>query len=216
MPRKLEPSEVSPNNPCPFLRALVAQGRLADGVEPLGHVTQVIVDVAHSGDGSPKLPGAAIRAIALIANGLGPLRLARNGLGGVRLNRLRNGPLDKKGAGSRILDAHARVVEAELARLDGFASDKHDAQGRSERGLGLAELQRMMNANFERAAGKRRRIDRRLMEGEWPVLLKVMGKDGRGGRYLSVAEVRDLFVERRLPERMSKRLRGHETDAPGA
>ncbi len=206
MPRSLKPNEVSPNNPCPFLRALVAQGRLADDVEALGDVAKVIVDVASSGDGRPKLPATAIRAIALIANGLGPLQLARTGLRGVRLNELRNGPLDKKGAGSRILDVCARVDEAELARLDEFASDKSDAQGRSERGLDLAELQRMMNANFERAAGRRRMIDRRLMEGEWPVLLKVMGKDGRSGRYLSVAEVRDLFIERRLPQRMSKRL----------
>jgi hypothetical protein len=35
-----------------------------------------------------------------------------------------------------------------------------------------------------------------------------MGKDGKNGRYLSVEEVRDLFVERRLPQRMSTRLAG--------
>lgn len=216
MPRKPRSSEVSPNNPCPFLRSLVAQGRLADDVEAIGEVTGVIVDVARAGDGSPKLPAAAIRTIALIANGLGPLQVARNGLRGVRLNELRNGPLDKKGAGSGILDASARVDEVELARLDEFASDKSDAQGRTERGLDLAELQRMMDANFERAAGRRRAIDRRLMEGEWPILLKVMGKDGRGGRYLSVAEVRDLFIERRLPVRMSKRLVDREVGARDA
>lgn len=216
MPRKPKPSEVSANNPCPFLRSLVAQGRLADDVETIGEVARVIVDVARAGDGGPRLPAAAIRTIALIANGLGPLQVARNGLQGVRLNELRNGPLDKKGAGSGILDASARVDEAELARLDAFASDKSDAHGRTERGLDLAELQRMMNANFERAAGRRRRIDRRLMEGEWPILLKVMGKDGSGGRYLSVAEVRDLFVERRLPERMSKQLLDREVGARDA
>jgi hypothetical protein len=66
----------------------------------------------------------------------------------------------------------------------------------------------MMDANFERAAGRRRSIDRRLMDGEWPILLKVMGKQGKTGRYLSLVEVRDLFVERRLPERMSRRLTG--------
>lgn len=213
MPRKPKPSEVSPNNPCPFLRALVAQGRLADDVEATGEVARVIVDVASTGEGRPKLPSTAVRAIALIANGLGPLQLASNGLRGVRLNELRNGPLDKKGAGSRILDVSARVDEAELARLDEFASEKRDAEGRTERGLDLAELQRMMNANFERAAGHRRKIDRRLMEGEWPILLKVMGKEGSGGRYLSVAEVRDLFIERRLPERMSKRWLDREGQA---
>lgn len=206
MPNKPGPSEVSPNNPCPFLRALVAQGLVADDVAAIGKVTGVILDVANAGDGKPQLPAAAIRAIALIANGLGPLQVARNGLRGLRLNELRTGPLDKRGAGSGILDASARINEAELARLDEFASDKTDAGGRTERGLAMAELRQMMDANFERAAGRRRKIDRRLMDGEWPILLKVMGKEGKAGRYLSVKEVRDLFVERRLPQRMSRRL----------
>jgi len=61
-------------------------------------------------------------------------------------------------------------------------------------------------AGFERAAGRRRLVDRRLMDGEWPVLLKVMGKDGPDGRYLSVADVRSLFVDRRLPRRMLARV----------
>jgi hypothetical protein len=208
MARKPGPIEVSPNNPCPFLRALVAQGLVADDAAAIGEVTEVIVRVAKAGDGEPRLPAAAIRAIALIANGLSPLKLARNSLQGLRLNELRNGPLDKKGAGSGILDASARIDKAELARLDEFASDKTDAEGRTERGLDAAELRRMMDANFERAAGRRRKIDRKLMDGEWPILLKVMGKKGKAGRYLSVSEVRDLFVERRLPERMSRRLTG--------
>lgn len=197
---------VSPNNPCPFLRALVEQGLLPDDRAALGEVAEVIVGVAKTGDGAPSLPALAIRTIALVANGLGPLQLARNGARGVQLDALRNGPLDKHGAGSRILDAEARVQEAELARLDRFASAKTDAEGRTERGLDAAELERMMDANFERAAGRRRKIDRRLMDGEWPVLLKVMGKQGRAGRYLSLEELRGLFVERRLPARMSKRL----------
>jgi hypothetical protein len=93
-----------------------------------------------------------------------------------------------------------------LDRLDAFASDQQDADGQTERGLNIDDLKRMMDANFERAAGRRRRIDRRLMDGEWPILLQVMGKHGKAGRYLSVAEVRNLFVERRLPERMVKKL----------
>ena len=53
----------------------------------------------------------------------------------------------------------------------------------------------MMDANFARAAGKRRKIDRRLMEGEWPIL-----------RYLSLTELRTLFVDRCLPARITQRL----------
>jgi len=38
-----------------------------------------------------------------------------------------------------------------------------------------------------------------LMKGEWPVLLDFMGKGEGDERYLSVAEVKTLFVERRFP-----------------
>ena len=44
------------------------------------------------------------------------------------------------------------------------------------------------------------------MKGEWPVLLKIMGKGEGDERYLSVAEVRTLFVERRFPDRIVARL----------
>jgi len=44
------------------------------------------------------------------------------------------------------------------------------------------------------------------MNGEWPVLLDILGKGEGDARYLSVAEVRTLFVDRRLPDRISARL----------
>ena len=50
-------------------------------------------------------------------------------------------------------------------------------------------------------------IDRALMIGEWPVLLKVMGKEGPGGRYLGLQDVVDLFRKRSFPERMNGLLR---------
>jgi hypothetical protein len=196
------PLPVSGGNPCPFLRALVADGRLADDTEPIGKLAGVIADAAARGEGRPALPRAAIAAIALVANGLGPLSVLRTGTQGLQLNRLRGGPLDKKGVGSGILDAHGEVVAAQLARLAEFAVDKRAANGRSEAGLGLRELKRFMDANFARAAGHRRRIDRALMDGEWPVLLKVMGQDGPDGRYLSLKDVRTLFTRRQLPQRM--------------
>jgi hypothetical protein len=198
--------KVSPNNPCPVLRALVQQELLRDDVASIGDVTSTIMRVANAGEGSPSLSSIAIRAIALIANGLGPVAVVQSGLRGLRLDAIRNGPLDKKGAGSRILDSHAFVNEAELERVKGFASDKQAADGTAEPGLDDADLTRMMDENFARAEGNRRGIDRKLMDGEWPVLLKVMGKDGKDGRYLSFAEVRSLFVDRTLPERMMKKL----------
>jgi hypothetical protein len=63
-----------------------------------------------------------------------------------------------------------------------------------------------MDANYERAGDRRRLIDRQLMNGEWPVLLQVMGKQGKDGRYLSLREIKALFVNRRLPSRMTRKL----------
>jgi hypothetical protein len=114
--------------------------------------------------------------------------------------------LDKRGSGSRILDATAAVQEAEIARLAVFGKDRLDPSGGSERGLNAQEITAYMDANFERAKGSRRSIDRQLMNGEWPVLLDIMGKGEGEQRYLSVAEVRTLFTERRLPDRIARRL----------
>jgi hypothetical protein len=201
-----EEIKVSPNNPCPILRALVQQGLLRDDVASIGEVTSTVMRVANAGEGNPSLSSIAIRAIVLIANGLSPGAVLQTGLHGLRLDAIRNGPLDKKGVGSRVLDSQAVVNEAELERLKSFAIDKQAADGTVELGLDDIDLTRMMDENFARAEGNRRWIDRKLMDGEWPVLLQVMGKEGKDGRYLSFAEVRSLFVDRTLPERMLKKL----------
>jgi len=193
---------VSSGNPCPFLRALVADGKLADGVEPLGHIAAVISQVAKKGEGAPDVSPSTIRAIAMIASGLSPLAVLRNNLHGIQINALRSGPLNKKGVGSGILNASGEVDPKELTRLREFASHKTSSSGATELGLSLEEITQFMDANFERALGRRRFIDRALMNGEWPVLLTVMGQEGAGGRYLSLTDLETLFVERRLPERM--------------
>jgi hypothetical protein len=202
------PHAVSANNPCPFLRALVSMGKLSDDHEPLAKVAAVVAATARAGDGHPVLPRAAIFAIASVANGLGPLSLLQTQWNGLQLNALRGGPLDKKGAGSGILDARGAIDPREVARLRGFARRKPAADGSTELGLGLPELRAYMDANFARAAGHRRVVDRALMIGEWPVLLKVMGKPGPGGRYLALQEVIDLFRKRSFPKRMNLGLRG--------
>ncbi len=201
------PHPVSANNPCPFLRALVATGKLADDRESLAKVAAVVATAARAGDGGPVLPQTAIFAIAAVANGLGPLSLIDTQLHGLQLNSLRGGPLDKKGVGSGILDAQGAVDAKEVSRLRDFARKKQSHDGSSELGLGLPELRAYMDANLARAAGRRRMIDGTLMIGEWPVLLRVMGKEGRGGRYLGLQDVIDLFRKRSFPERMNKRLR---------
>lgn len=195
---------VSPNNPCPFLRGLVSEGKLADDVAPLSRVANAVVEQAQKGQGAPDLSSKLIYAVALVANGISPWDLLKTKRKGLRLNELRGGPLDKKGAGSGVLDQHGHVSEQELERLSGFASEKRTNEGSTELGLDAKEIDIFMDANFERAAGHRRRIDRKLMDGEWPVLLKVMGKGGPDGRYLSVDDVRLLVVERKFPAHMTE------------
>jgi cytochrome c5 len=188
------------------LRALVAGGFVGGEIVPLSTLTKTI-DAATGEKGLKKrLAGLEIFLVALMANGLGPLRLLRSWWSGAQLDALRGGPLDKHGVGSRILDAKAEIDESQIARLAEFGKDRLSPSGEIERGLNSQEITTYMNANFERAKGARRAIDRVLMDGEWPVLLRVMGKGAGEERYLSVAEVRTLFVERRLPGRIIDRL----------
>ncbi len=199
-------SRVSPNNPCPFLRAVVAEGFVAGQAVPLSELCKT-VEAASGKSGLRKVVvGLKTYPVALIANGLDPLRLFRNWWSGAELDALRDGPLDKHGAGSRILDANAEVRESEIARLAEFGKEWPNPDGGLELGLGSSEIKTYMDANFERARGSRRSIDRLLMKGEWPVLLDIMGKGDGENRYLSVAEVKTLFVDRRLPDRINARL----------
>ena len=198
--------EVSPDNPCPFLRAAVSEGVLGGHVVPLSQICKTVEAASGKTGLQKKLVGIKTCLVALVANGLSPLSLWRNWWSGPTLDALRDGPLDKHGVGSRILDATAHVSAAELARLAEFGKDCADPRGGTERGLTSSEIVSYMNANFERAKGHRRWIDRKLMDGEWPVLLDIMGKGEGAQRYLSVAEVRTLFEERRLPDRINARL----------
>jgi hypothetical protein len=197
---------VSPNNPCPFLRAAVSEGFIRGDVVPIPKLCETIEAASGKKGLQKKLVGMKTYPVALIANGLNPLRLLKSWWSGAQLDALRNGPLDKHGVGSRILDATAKVHESEIARLAEFGSDWPDPCGGTERGLTSSQIKTYMDANFERAKDNRRWYDRLLMKGEWPVLLDVMGKGEGDKRYLSVAEVRTLFVDRRLPDRINARL----------
>ncbi|MCD2173925.1 hypothetical protein [Rhizobium sp. C4] len=198
---------VSAGNPCPFLRALVSQGMINDEFQPIGRLSDTICAISRVSDGGKPLPFVLVALIALAANGLSPVQIWRNGRQGVHLSGLRGGPLDKRGAGSRVIGVDGTVNEAELERLAGFASPKTDSAGETEPGLDAAEITRFMETNWARAAGHRRAIDRKLMDGEWPVLLQVLGKQGAGGQYLAVADIRQFVVDRALPERIASRLK---------
>jgi len=198
---------VSPNNPCPFLRSLVSVGELNNDFEKPSHIGQVIENVAKRGYGSPIVSPKALTFTAAIANGLWPWQIATVLVHGTHLSALRGGPLDKKGAGSRILNDKGIVEKAELQRMSSFGSTKIDSSnGLEEIGLNQVEITKFMDANFARAVGHRRIVDRAIiMPLEFPELCKVMGKVGQDGeRYLSMDEVTTLFENRSLPSRFVK------------
>jgi hypothetical protein len=201
---------VSPNNPCPFLRALVAGGYVDDHIVPLPKLTKTIGKASGDKGLIGWLGRLAAYGIALFANGH-PLRSLRSG---AELDALRDGPLDKHGAGSRILDAGAQVREDELARLATYGEERADPRGGREVGLTKKQIKTFMKDNLVRAGDKRHWYYKIFMLGEWPILLHIMGKDEGKHRYLSVAEVTTLFVERRLPERIVERLTALTARAP--
>lgn len=193
---------VSPNNPCPFLRALVANGYVGGHIVPLSTIAETI-DLASGEVGASMIKvWLETYGVALMANG-NPLR---SFVSGALLDELRNGPLDKHGAGSRILDVDAQVHEEEITRLATFGKDRPDGAGGIECGLNAKEIDTYMAANLARAGDAARWYYSVLMKGEWPVLLRIMGKGDGDDRYLSVGEIRTLFVERRFPDRIVARL----------
>ena len=194
--------DVSPNNPCPFLRALVANGYVDGHIVPLGTLTEDIG--LASGKTGARLLGAKAAAyvIAMIANGH-PFRSVTSG---AVLDELRNGPLDKHGAGSRILTVDGQVDEEQINRLASFGRDYANPDGGTERGLNAQQIKVYMADNLKRDGDKARWTYPIMMQGEWPVLLDILGKGEGENRYLSVAEVRTLFVERKFPRRITDRL----------
>jgi len=195
---------VSPNNPCPFLRALVANGYVGGHLVPLSKLREII-EAASGKQGAEKTKaGIATYLIAVIANGFG--HVPASAMSGAILDELRNGPLDKHGAGSRILGVDAKVHVDEIERLATFGEDCQDPSGGTERGLTAKQIDTFMAANLKRAGDQARWYYPYMMKGEWPVLLDILGKGDGEARYLSIAEVRTLFVDRRLPDRISARL----------
>src|SRR5580692_4706254 len=129
-----QPIPVSPNNPCPFLRGLVAGGYVGGHVVPLPQLVGRIESASGTTGLKEKFVGMETFGVASIANGLSPLRLLKSWWSGAVLDELRNGPLDKHGAGSRILSVNGEVDESEITRLADFGSDYVDPAGGTECG----------------------------------------------------------------------------------
>ena len=197
---------VSPNNPCPFLRALVANGYVGGHVVPLSKLAETIERASGEEGLKEIMVKLETKMVAVIANGLNPFRVMKSATEGAVLDELRNGPLDKHGAGSRILGVDAQVHLEEIDRLASFGKPCTDPAGGPETGLTAQEIETFMAANLKRAGDAAHWYYPMLMKGEWPVLLNILGKGEGEARYLSVAEVRTLFVERKLPDRITARL----------
>ena|SRR5882757_9308548 len=213
--RETPAPQVSPDNPCPFLRALVAGDYVGGHTVPLPELTGTIGRATGKTGVAGAIARAKIFVVAQGANGFGPFSQLRNLLQGATLDQLRNGPLDKHGAGSRILDQHAVAHQDEIERLASYGKDFKGPDGSVERGLSASDIKSFMADNFTRAKQEHppsyailRCHYPLLMLGEWPVLLDIMGKGEGNDRYLSVAEVRTLFVERRFPDRIVALLNG--------
>jgi mono/diheme cytochrome c family protein len=196
---------VSKDNPCPFLRGLVGEGFVDGGTVPLLTLSQRIANA--SGETGLKKVSARIqvRGVAMIANGFG--HILKSLRSGAQLDALRGGPLDKHGAGSRILGIDGKVDESEIDRLASFGRAYPDPDGGgAEPGLNAAEIETFMRDNRKRAGKAARWYYPLLMKFEWPVLLKIMGKGTGEDRYLSVADVRRLFIELQFPARINRRI----------
>ncbi|MGY3389791.1 hypothetical protein ACVWW6_002382 [Bradyrhizobium sp. USDA 3311] len=197
---------VSPNNPCPFLRGLVGEGFVDGGTVPLNTLSQTIANASGETGLMKSWARIQVRGVALIANGFS--HILKSIRSGPQLDELRGGPLDKRGAGSRVLGVDGKVNEDEIARLQSFGRTYTDPDtGSSEPGLNAAEIKTFMRENLKRAGSAVRWYYPVLMQFEWPVLLKIMGKGtGKEDRYLSVADVRTLLNARQFPDRINQRI----------
>ena len=86
----------------------MSEGFVGGQVVPIAELCKTIEAASGKTGLQKKLVGMKTYPVALVANGLNPLRLLKSWWSGAQLDALRNGPLDKHGVGSRILDATAQ------------------------------------------------------------------------------------------------------------
>ena len=73
---------VSPNNPCPFLRALVANGYVGGHVVPLSQIAEMVGLASGETGSAQKDVRRKTMFVAAIANGIGPLSVLKNATSG--------------------------------------------------------------------------------------------------------------------------------------
>ena len=73
--RACPPIAVSPDNPCPFLRAIVAEGYVGGHNVPLATLARTVQAASGKTGFKKMVVGIKTRLVAVIANGLSPFRL---------------------------------------------------------------------------------------------------------------------------------------------
>lgn len=199
---------VSAGNPCPFLRGLVANGLLPNEQASAQQIVDAVAHIERLADpGGRPVPPTGLRAAAAVGNGLSPFRIGHNLRHGVRLDQLRYGPLYKDDAHSGLLTEQGQLDQAQLARLQQYASPKLRRDGQTETGLDEQELQRFLDDSFARAkSANQRTVYRQMMNFEMPILLQVIGTQGQQGRYLPVSDIARLYGERQFPDHIQSQL----------
>ena len=84
--------EVSPDNPCPFLRAAVSEGVLGGHVVPLSQVCKTVEAASGKTGLQKKVVGMKTCLVALVANGLSPLQPVAQLVVGTDARRLARWP----------------------------------------------------------------------------------------------------------------------------
>ena len=198
------PTDVSPDNPCPFLRALVANGYVGGHVVPLPKLAETIGRASGKAGLDESVVELKTWMVAVGANG--PFHIMKSAISGAVLDELRNGPLDKHGAGSRILGVDAHVHEDEITRLGTFGKDRPDGAGGTELGLNAKEIETYMAANMKRAGAEARFYYPIADEGRMAGPARHLGQ-GRRRRALSQRRRGQDAVRREtFPDRIVARL----------
>ena len=157
----------------------MSEGFVGGHVVPISELCKTVEAASGKTGLQKKLVGMKTYPVALVANGLSPLRLLSSWWSGAELDALRNGPLDKHGVGSRILDATAQVHESEIARLAEFGKDWPDPCDQGAVGRSQQLSQPRQEAEISRAAAERRLGDRALYSQRLGALA-VLDAEARG------------------------------------
>ncbi len=196
--------------PCPVLRALTQADKIEKKVQ-MADLSRVIARSFDLQKQDLKEFLFELKVRALIAVGKVPdgIKAVLSTSAPLNLEELPRSPLYKHGVSSQIINQKGEYDPKQFEHLEQFAVHCTGPDGQEEPGLTAEALVKFMDENSKREEKNPnwKPIYRKMMEGEWPKLLELMGIEGKHGRYLSVAELHALFEKQTLPARIMDRLK---------